>query len=62
MLPNPAGLTSDSFGLEAGGRLMTPPLEDRILTSITRDRVIAETGAEEEVCTLDDDRSFVRQA
>jgi branched-chain amino acid aminotransferase len=39
------------------GELLTPPLEDRILESITRDRVIAETGAREAVCTLDDVRA-----
>ena len=46
-----------SFFWVAGGRLLTPPLEDRILTSITRDRVIAECGAQEAVCTLDDVRT-----
>src|SRR3954469_680067 len=43
-----------SFFWVAGGRLLTPPLEDRILASITRDRVIEEGGAQEAVCTLDD--------
>jgi branched-chain amino acid aminotransferase len=38
----------------AGGRLLTPPLEDRILASITRAYVIQECGAEERACTLDD--------
>jgi branched-chain amino acid aminotransferase len=46
-----------TFFWVAGGRLLTPPLEDRILTSITRDRVIAECGAQEAVCTLDDVRT-----
>jgi branched-chain amino acid aminotransferase len=45
-----------SFFWVAGGRLLTPPLEDRILASITRSRVIEETGAEEAVCTMDDVR------
>jgi branched-chain amino acid aminotransferase len=45
-----------SFFWVDGGRLLTPPLEDRILASITRDRVIAESGAQEAVCTLDDVR------
>jgi branched-chain amino acid aminotransferase len=36
------------------GELLTPPLEDRILASITRARVIEESGATEAVCTLDD--------
>src|SRR5687768_12109839 len=43
-----------TFFWVAGGRLLTPPLEDRILESITRDRVMAETDAQEAVCTLDD--------
>jgi branched-chain amino acid aminotransferase len=46
-----------SFFWVAGGRVCTPPLEDRILDSITRRYVIAETGAEEAVCTLDDVRA-----
>jgi branched-chain amino acid aminotransferase len=36
------------------GELLTPPLEDRILASITRARVIEESGAVEEPCTLED--------
>ncbi len=43
-----------SFFWVSGGALLTPPLEDRILASITRDRVIEESGATEAVCTLDD--------
>jgi branched-chain amino acid aminotransferase len=46
-----------SFFWVKDGALLTPPLEDRILASITRDRVIAESGAEEAVCTLDDVRA-----
>ena len=46
-----------SFFWVTDGVLLTPPLEDRILDSITRDRVIAETGAQEAVCTLDDVRA-----
>ena len=46
-----------SFFWVKDGTLLTPPLEDRILASITRDRVIAETGAQEAVCTLDDVRA-----
>ena len=45
-----------TFFWVAGGRLLTPPLEDRILSSITRQRVIEETGAEEAICTMDDVR------
>ncbi len=40
-----------------GGKLLTPPLEDRILNSITRARVMEETAAQEAVCTLDDVRA-----
>lgn len=36
------------------GRLLTPPLDDRILHSITRARVLAVVGGEERVTTLDD--------
>ena len=43
-----------SFFWVSGGALFTPPLEDRILASITRARLIEETGATEAVCTLDD--------
>ena len=43
-----------SFFWVRDGELLTPPLEDRILQSITRARVIEETGARESVCTLDD--------
>jgi branched-chain amino acid aminotransferase len=46
-----------SFFWVRDGALLTPPLEDRILASITRERVIAETGAQEAVCTLDDVRA-----
>jgi branched-chain amino acid aminotransferase len=38
----------------AGGRLLTPPLEDRILHSITRKRLLEECDAEERITTLDD--------
>src|SRR6185436_19587234 len=46
-----------SFFWVKDGALLTPPLEDRILSSITRERVIAESGAQEAVCTLDDVRA-----
>jgi branched-chain amino acid aminotransferase len=36
------------------GELLTPPLEDRILASITRARLLEVTDAAEEECTLDD--------
>ena len=43
-----------SFFWVRGGRLLTPPLEDRILGSITRARILAVTDAREEPTTLDD--------
>jgi branched-chain amino acid aminotransferase len=43
-----------SFFWVRDGALLTPPLEDRILGSITRERILAATTAVEEVCTLDD--------
>ena len=43
-----------SFFWVADGRLLTPPLSDHILASITRDRVIEAAGAEERICTMDD--------
>ncbi len=46
-----------TFFWVADGALLTPPLEERILASITRDRVMAETDAREAICTLDDLRS-----
>jgi branched-chain amino acid aminotransferase len=46
-----------SFFWVRDGALRTPPLEERILASITRMRVIEECGAAEAVCTLDDLRS-----
>jgi branched-chain amino acid aminotransferase len=36
------------------GKLLTPPLEDRILASITRKLVIELSGAAEQICTMDD--------
>jgi branched-chain amino acid aminotransferase len=45
------------------GELLTPPLEDRILASITRARIIEAAGATEEPCTLEDalaaDEAFI---
>jgi branched-chain amino acid aminotransferase len=43
-----------SFFWVAGGRLLTPPLEDRILDSITRRYVLEECDGQEQPCTLDD--------
>jgi branched-chain amino acid aminotransferase len=46
-----------SFFWVRDGRLLTPPLEDGILASITRDRILAECEVDEAPCTLDDVRS-----
>jgi branched-chain amino acid aminotransferase len=43
-----------SFFWVRDGALLTPPLEDRILGSITRERILAVTDAFEEPCTLED--------
>jgi branched-chain amino acid aminotransferase len=43
-----------SFFWVRGGRLYTPPLSERILGSITRERLLAEVDVIEETCTLDD--------
>jgi branched-chain amino acid aminotransferase len=43
-----------SFFWVSGGRVLTPPLEDRILASITRAYVIEECEAIEQPCTLED--------
>jgi branched-chain amino acid aminotransferase len=55
--------TTWSFFWVAGGELLTPPLEDRILASITRARVLEDSGAREAVCTLDNveraDEAFI---
>jgi branched-chain amino acid aminotransferase len=45
--------TSSIFWV-AAGELLTPPLEDHILASITRAHVIELTGAREQACTLAD--------
>lgn len=46
-----------SFFWVSGERVLTPPIEDRILDSITRRFVIEECQAEEAICTLDDVRA-----
>ena len=46
--------TSTLFWVAADGALVTPPLDEHILASITRAYVIEATGAEERVCTQDD--------
>jgi branched-chain amino acid aminotransferase len=45
--------TSSIFWV-ADGRLLTPPLDDHILASITRALVIEVTGAQEQACTLEE--------
>jgi branched-chain amino acid aminotransferase len=45
--------TSSIFWV-AGEQILTPPLDDHILASITRAAVIELTGAQERVCTLED--------
>jgi branched-chain amino acid aminotransferase len=46
-----------TFFWVAGGTLCTPPLEDRILASITRARLLEECEVSERPCTLDDVRA-----
>jgi branched-chain amino acid aminotransferase len=43
-----------SFFWVRDGALLTPPLADRILASITRDRVLQECDAREQECTFDE--------
>jgi branched-chain amino acid aminotransferase len=47
------GTTWSLFWVSAG-RLLTPPLEERILQSITRDRVLRACEVEQRITTLDD--------
>jgi branched-chain amino acid aminotransferase len=46
--------TSSLFWVTSSGAVLTPPLDDHILASITRAIVIDESGAREQVCTMDD--------
>jgi branched-chain amino acid aminotransferase len=50
------GPTWTFFWVE-GGKLFTPPLEDRILASITRARLLEECDVAQGSCTLDDLRA-----
>ncbi len=54
--------TSSIFWVK-GGQLLTPPLDEHILASITRGLIIDETGAAERSCTLDEikeaDEAFI---
>jgi branched-chain amino acid aminotransferase len=49
--------TSSIFWVAEDGVLRTPPLDERILASITRDRVLQVVEVEERACTLDDIRA-----
>ena len=46
--------TSSIFWVDAAGTLCTPPLDEHILASITRDRVLRLNEVEERTATLDD--------
>jgi branched-chain amino acid aminotransferase len=46
--------TSSIFWVTQGGELCTPPLDDHILASITRDRVLRLADVEERSCTTED--------
>src|SRR5204863_6538259 len=46
--------TSSFFWVDGQGTLCTPPLEEHILASITRDRVLRLCEVEERPATLDD--------
>jgi branched-chain amino acid aminotransferase len=48
---------TSTFFWVVGERLLTPPLEDGILASITRNRLMDELEVEETPCTLDDVRA-----
>ena len=46
--------TSSIFWVDADGALLTPPLSEHVLASITRDRVMKVADVEERPCTMDD--------
>jgi branched-chain amino acid aminotransferase len=46
--------TSSLFWVDRDGALCTPPLDEHILASITRDRLLQLLDVEERVCTQDD--------
>jgi branched-chain amino acid aminotransferase len=48
--------TSSLFWVDEGGTILTPPLSEHILASITRDRVMKVADVEERPCTIDDVR------
>jgi branched-chain amino acid aminotransferase len=49
--------TSSLFWVDPDGVLLTPPLSEHILASITRDRVMQVADVEERPCTMDDIRA-----
>jgi branched-chain amino acid aminotransferase len=49
--------TSSIFWVDAGGRLCTPPLDEHILASITRAKVMEVADVTERPCTMDDLRA-----
>jgi branched-chain amino acid aminotransferase len=54
--------TSSLFWVGSDGALCTPPLDEHILASITRDAVLRLTGAEERAVSLDDLLADVSEA
>jgi len=46
--------TSSLFWVDSGGQILTPPLSEHILASITRDRVMQVAEVVERPCTMDD--------
>src|SRR4029078_11383268 len=46
--------TSSLFWVDEFGKILTPPLSEHILASITRDRVMRVSDVEERPCTMDD--------
>ena len=49
--------TSSLFWIDEYGTILTPPLSEHILASITRDRVMQVADVEERPCTMDDIRA-----
>ena len=54
--------TSSIFWVDPAGRLCTPPLEEHILASITRDKLMKLIEVEERSVTADDLKSQAREA
>jgi branched-chain amino acid aminotransferase len=49
--------TSSLFWIDADGTILTPPISEHVLASITRDRVMKVAEVEERPCTMDDIRA-----